>query len=632
MPPLPGGSGWLFVEVSGDTQGDVSAAAARVVVDGDPVDSMIVTDPAHATALWRIREDGAGLASRTPAGQPAHAGWEDAAVPPARLGDYLRDFDALLEQYGLSGFPYGHFGDGCIHVRLDFPLTKPGGTTSFRAFLLDAADLVSHYGGSMSGEHGDGRARSELLPKMYSPMAIQLFENVKAIFDPANILNPGVLVNPRPLDHDIRIAHARPLTKALALAYHDDGGDFSSAVHRCTGVGKCRADTAKAGGVMCPSYLATRDEKDSTRGRARVLQEMVSGALVSGGWRSPEVRDALDLCLSCKGCAGDRPTGVDMAAYKSEVTYQSYRHRLRPRSHYALGWLPAWARMAAKAPRLANRAMAAPGVGSLGKWAAGVHQQRSLPSFAPSTFRQWHYRHRSSQPTGRPVLLWVDTFTDYFTPEIGISAVRVLEKAGYAVAIPSKPVCCGLTWISTGQLDTARRVLRRSLSILNESADPDTPVLGLEPSCTAVLRHDSVDLISSPEARLLANRAVTLAELLTRTAGWSPPGLSGESVVAQPHCHHAAVLGWDADASLLQRAGATVTRVGGCCGLAGNWGVERDHHDVSVAIARQTLLPAVLDAPAGTRVLADGFSCRTQLADLAQTPAMHLAQLLDRDS
>ncbi len=624
VPALPRGQAWLFAEVAGETQAQAGDGAQRLIADAGALDALVVTG-APARALWRIREDGAGLGSRTPADAPAWPGWEDSAVPPRQLGAYLREFGALMASHGLDGLTYGHFGDGCVHVRIDFPFaTAPD---RYRPFAVAAAQLAGSYGGSMSGEHGDGRARSELLPYMYSPDAIELMAAVKAIFDPGRVFNPGVLVDPAPIDADLRLPQARPLRTGLGFAYPHDDGDLSTAVHRCVGVGKCRADTTASGGVMCPSFLATRDEKDSTRGRARVLQELANGTLVKG-FASAELAQALDLCLSCKGCSSDCPAGVDMATYKAEVLYQRYRHRLRPRAHYALGWLPRWAALAARAPGLANAALRPAAVAALAKRLAGIDARRPLPRFAPATFRQW-FGPRPVRASGSPVLLWVDTFTDHFTPEVGRAAVRVLEAAGYSVQVTRAPVCCGLTWISTGQLDGARRQLRRTLRALAPAVRAGTPIVGLEPSCTAVLRGELTGLLpGDPRAAAVRAGTRTLAELLAQTPGWSPPDLSGVRAVAQPHCHQHAVMGWHADSALLAGAGAQVRAVGGCCGLAGNFGVEAGHYDVSVAVAQTALLPAVRDAPPGTVVLADGFSCRTQLEQLGQVPGLHLAQLL----
>jgi FAD/FMN-containing dehydrogenase/Fe-S oxidoreductase len=631
VPALPRGESWLFAETAGDTEAEARAVAQRLIADAGSLDALVVTG-APARALWRVREDGAGLGSRTPAGAPAWPGWEDAAVPPRHLGSYLRDFAALMTGHGLDGLSYGHFGDGCVHIRIDFPFsTAP---ERYRRFVTAAAQLVGKYGGSMSGEHGDGRARSELLPAMYTPEAINVMAAVKAIFDPGNLLNPGVLVDPAPLDADLRVPQARPLSRPpghrLGFAYPHDGGDLSAAVHRCVGVGKCRADTTATGGVMCPSWLATRDEKDSTRGRARVLQELANGTLVRG-FAAAEVAESLDLCLSCKGCSSDCPAGVDMATYKAEVLYQRYRRRPRPPAHYSLGWLPRWARLASRAPGLANAVLRAPGLAGLAKRTGGIDPRRPLPRFAPQTFRAW-FAARPGTRQGTPVLLWVDTFTDYFTPEVGRAAVRVLEAAGYAVDIPAESVCCGLTWISTGQLDGARRQLRRTLAALDPAVQAGTPVIGLEPSCTAVLRGDITELLpDDPRARQVRAVTRTLAELLAGDERWVPPDLAGVRAVAQPHCHHHAVMGWHADSALLARAGADVTAVGGCCGLAGNFGVERGHYDISLAVAETALLPAVRaarEADGDAVVLADGFSCRTQLDQLAGVSGVHLAQLL----
>ena len=627
VPALPGGQAWLFVETAGDTEAEARAAADRVVADADCLDALVVTG-SPARALWRVREDGAGLGGRTPAGAPAWPGWEDSAVPPQHLGAYLRDFGELMREHGLDGLGYGHFGDGCVHIRIDFPLAaRPD---RYREFVVAAAKLAGKYGGSMSGEHGDGRARGELLRYMYSPEAIATFAAVKAIFDPGNVFNPGVLVDPAPLDADLRVPQARPLRGRLGFAYPHDGGDLSTAVHRCTGVGKCRADSIASGGVMCPSYLATRDEKDSTRGRARVLQELANGALVKG-FRSAEVAQSLDLCLSCKGCSSDCPAGVDMATYKAEALYQRYRRRPRPPAHYALGWLPRWAALASHAPGLANAVLGQAALAAVAKRLAGIDARRPLPRFAPRSFRRWFAEWSARHPArpGAPVLLWVDTFTDHFTPEVGQAAVRVLEAAGYSVRITPEPVCCGLTWISTGQLDGARRQLRRSLNALDATVMAGIPVVGLEPSCTAVLRADMAELLpGDPRARRVGAATRTLAELLTETGTWEPPDLTGVSAVAQPHCHHHAVMGWHTDSALLARSGAQVDAVGGCCGLAGNFGVERGHYDLSRAVAETALLPAVRKAADDAVVLADGFSCRTQLDQLGGGRGIHLAELL----
>jgi FAD/FMN-containing dehydrogenase/Fe-S oxidoreductase len=636
VPQLPPGGGWLMVEMGGTSPADALDRARAMAADAGTSAARVVPAGPEAASMWRIREDGAGLAGRTPAGAQAWPGWEDAAVPPQRLGAYLREFEALMASYGVDGLPYGHFGDGCVHVRIDVPLESTSTVGNFRDFMTDAARLVASHGGSLSGEHGDGRARSELLPLMYSPQALDAFAAFKHLLDPRGLLNPGVLVRPRPIDADLRRPHALPLARAGGFSYPHDGGDFTTAVHRCVGVGKCRADTSAAGGFMCPSYLATRDEKDSTRGRARVLQEMANGTLVSGGWRSPEVHEVLDLCLSCKACSSDCPAGVDMAQYKSEVLHRTYRRRLRPMSHYALGWLPRWARLAGIAPRAVNALLRNRILAKLVLAAGGMDTRRSIPAFAPTPFR------RSSRPAGtgdasgdRPkVLLWTDSFSDAFAPGVPQAAITVLEDAGYQVLLPDRGACCGLTWISTGQLDGARRRLTGLLEVLGPYAAGGIPIVGLEPSCTAVLRSDLLDLLpDDPRAVAVAGVTRTLAELLTAPApvgpaGWSPPSLAGVPVVAQPHCHQHSVMGYDADRALLRAAGAELTTLAGCCGLAGNFGMEKGHYEVSVAVAERALLPALRDADPGTVFLADGFSCRTQADQLAGVQGTHLAELL----
>jgi FAD/FMN-containing dehydrogenase/Fe-S oxidoreductase len=636
VPELPAGAAWLFAEVGGADQADAIAAAERLAGAGDALGTMVAPAGPTAARLWAIREDGAGLGGRTPSGEPAWPGWEDAAVPPAVLGPYLRDFEQLMAQHRIDGLLYGHFGDGCVHVRLDLPVAEHN--RRLREFLTEAATLVAGYGGSLSGEHGDGRARSELLPLMYSPQAIEAFTGFKRLLDPDGILNPGVVVDADPVDSYLRMAEARPLRTVGGFALHADGGDFTQAVHRCVGIGKCRADT---GGFMCPSYLATRDEKDSTRGRARVLQELANGSLVRGGWKSPEVHEALDLCLSCKACARDCPASIDMASYRAEVLHETYRRRLRPASHYALGWLPRWTALASRAPMLANRLAQLPGAASLAKRLAGIDARRELPAFAPraldpSALRRHTQRPAAPRPAVRPrhtqVVVWADTFTRAFTPTVAERAVAVLVEAGFEVVVPQESACCGLTWISTGQLDGARKRLRATLDVLAPYAEAGMTIVGLEPSCTAVLRSDLVELLDhDPRAEAVAAATHTLAETLVTASpdlAWLAGRLDGVHLIAQPHCHHYAVMGYDADLKVLKAAGAEVTTLSGCCGLAGNFGMEQGHYDVSVAVAEHALLPALRDAPAGAILLADGFSCRTQADQLADWPAQHLAELL----
>jgi FAD/FMN-containing dehydrogenase/Fe-S oxidoreductase len=628
VPDLPEGAAWLFAEVAGTDPGEAAAAGRALARVSGALDSIVVPAGPVAARLWGIREDGAGLGGRTPAGAPAWPAWEDAAVPPTVLGPYLRDFERLLVEHHLDGLLYGHFGDGCVHVRIDLPLADH--PDRLRPFLLDAAHLVAGYGGSLSGEHGDGRARSELLPIMYSRAALASFAAFKQLLDPGGALNPGVIVDPRPLDADLRRPAAAALRTVGGFALTADDGDFTTAVHRCVGLGKCRADTRDSGGFMCPSYLATRDEKDSTRGRARVLQELANGTLVDGGWAAPEVHEALDLCLSCKACARDCPASVDMASYRAEVLHHTYKGRRRPNSHYALGWLPRWARLAARAPGTVNAALQLAPIGWAAKRIAGIDTRRPIPEFARRRAVLPAPAGRPGPPVGR-VVLWVDTFTRAFSPDIAAKATALLGEAGYDVAVAERDGCCGLTWITTGQLDGARRRLRATVELLAPWVEDGRLIVGLEPSCTAVLRGDLEELLpGDARAAAVAGATRTVAEAVRATGdlSWLAGRLEGIPVIAQPHCHHHAVMGYDADLAVLQAAGAEVRALAGCCGLAGNFGMEKGHYDVSVAVAEQTLLPALRDAAADTVLLADGFSCRTQADQLAGWPARHLAELL----
>ncbi|RYE75715.1 MAG: FAD-binding oxidoreductase, partial [Myxococcales bacterium] len=430
-------------------------------------------------------------------------------------------------------------------------------------FVEDGADLAASYGGSMSGEHGDGRARSELLTRMYSPEALSLMSQAKQLLDPDNLLNPGVLVDPEPLDANIRLArpHVSPLPM---LRFTHDDGSFDQAVHRCTGVGKCLADNTATGGVMCPSFTASRDEKDSTRGRARVLQDVATGLL---SVNDPAVDDAMDLCLSCKGCSTDCPTGMDMATYKSEVLHRKYKRKLRPRSHYALGQLPRWARMTP--PKLANKALGSKVLGRVMKKAAGVDRRRSIPAFSETPLVKGGER--------PDVWIWADSFTDAFNTDVGRAAVALLDSLGLKAAFIDESACCGLTWITTGQLTAAQKIVARTVATLHPYVTSGTPVIGLEPSCLAALREDAPQLVADPRAVEVSAGIRTLAEFLTDQR-YTPPDLTGTTIVAQPHCHHHSVLGWRVDEALLKQTGATLVRMGGCCGLAGNFGVEEGHY------------------------------------------------------
>jgi FAD/FMN-containing dehydrogenase/Fe-S oxidoreductase len=608
---LPDAGAYLFVEFGGSTPAEAESRARAL-------GGLTLTETADQARLWRVRADGAGIATRDTTGGEAWPGWEDAAVPPERLPSYLREFRALLRRYGLRGVNYGHFGEGCIHVRISFDLLSPRGVSVFRSFLEDAADTVVAHGGSLSGEHGDGRARSELLARMYSPRVLESFAAFKRAWDPDGVLNPGVVIDPEPLDAGLRYAGLTDLP-APVLRYPEDGGDLHRALRRCVGVGKCRSDV---GAVMCPSWLVTGEEKHSTRGRARLLQEIAGGTAVPDGWRSRDAAEALDLCLSCKGCSADCPVGVDMATYKAEFLYHHHRHRLRPRAHYSMGWLPLTSRLASRAPALVNAVSGS----RLVKWLGGIDPARPVPAFR----RTFTSSYRSPAPMDADVLLWPDTFNDHFSPAVLHSGARVLAAAGLAAGLPREGVCCGLTWFSTGQLGMARRVLSRTERLLSPAVRAGTPLVVLEPSCATMLRADARAVLGdTPFTAYLTQHVLTLAEALERLAPqWTPPVVD-RPAVGQVHCHQSSVLGFDADARLMSRAGIDPAgMVRSCCGLAGNFGFERGHHDVSRAVADRVLLPAVAGAPDGSVLLADGFSCRTQLAHLAGREGLHLAEVL----
>lgn len=680
VPDLPQGSGWLLCEVGGEgVDEDAALQRARQLADASGASGeavMIYPPGADAAALWRIRADGAGLGGRTPRGDQAWPGWEDAAVPPDNLAAYLQDFQKLLEKFGLDGLLYGHFGDGCVHVRLNMPLGSASGLGKSREFLFAAAELVGKYGGSISGEHGDGRARSELLPKMYSSRAVDLFAQVKTLFDPENLMNPGVLTGPAGPDGvevNVRRTQAHALkARPEGFAFSEDAGSLTDAFHRCTGVGKCRADNSGAGGFMCPSFQASRREQDATRARARILQEATNGGLIHG-LSDPEIWQVLDLCLACKACSADCPAGVDMAKWRSETLFRRYQGKLRPASHYALGWLPRWLRLMARIPgaaQLANLGTKIPLLSKLALKLLHLDTERALPLFATHSLES-QYPNRQLWPkaseispwgqgffgksgviadkenadkagkrtrqaalsASKPVVIWADSFSRGLDQRGVKAAIQLLSRAGWQVFLAPPDACCGLTWITTGQLKGARRHLERLLERLGPLAANGIPIVGIEPSCTAVLRDDLLELLpADPRALMVREATFTLAEFITTNCpDLRLPDLTGVKVVAQPHCHHYSVMGWEADRALIEKTGANLVELQGCCGMAGNFGMEASHRQMSLAVAEHALLPQ-LKANPDAIFLADGFSCRTQAETLAGRGGIHLAQLLSAPS
>ncbi len=630
---LPPGRGWLLVEMAGDSADEAAARTDALVArlgrlaGGAPAVRRF-DDPRLARTVWKTREAALGATAMAPGRPPAWEGWEDAAVPPERLGSYLRRLMALLDEYGYHTNLYGHFGEGCVHTRIDFDLESAAGIGRFREFVERAAHLVVEHGGSLSGEHGDGQARAELLPILFGERLTGAFREFKAIWDPAGRMNPGKVVDPHRLDEDLRLgADYRPWRPRTVFAYPEDDGDLSRAALRCVGVGACRRES---GGTMCPSYRATGEELHSTRGRARLLFEMLRGDVVRDGWRSREVRAALDLCLACKACRAECPALVDMATYKAEFLHHHYRRRLRPAAAYALGLSPYWLRLASRAPRLANALLAAPALGAAARAAAGIAPGRALPRLARRRFRRlWR---PGAEAGGERVLLWPDTFNDRFRPATALAAGRVLERSGYRVELPPDGLCCGRPFYDFGFLGAARRHLRRILAALADEIAAGTLVVGVEPSCVAVFRDELPNLFpDDPAARALSRQVLTLAEALARP-GHAPPLAPLEvDAVLQGHCHHQAVMGMGPDRALLDRAGVRVVADDhGCCGMAGAFGFQRRHAEVSRAIGERALLPRVRATGPEALVIADGFSCREQIEQGTGRRPLHLAEVLLR--
>jgi len=632
---FPPGGGFLLLEFGGETKHESDAAAHKLMSalkrKSDAPSMKLFDDPKEEKRVWHVRESGLGATAHVPGEKENWEGWEDAAVPPHRLGAYLRDFQKLLNRFNYVGCLYGHFGQGCVHTRLDFDLKTAPGVKTFRSFIEQAADLVVKYGGSLSGEHGDGQSRAELLPKMFGPELVQAFNEFKAIWDPDWKMNPGKVVQPYRLDENLRYgANYRPEEPKTHFKFPGDGFSFARAMERCVGVGKCRREDA---GTMCPSYMVTREEMHSTRGRARLLFEMLRGDVIHTGWRSKGVKEALDLCLACKGCKGECPVHVDMATYKAEFLSHYYKRRLRPRHAYAFGLIHKWASLASHIPRLANWLGQTAPFSTILKFGAGIAPERQVPQFARETFTDW-FKNRSKGislgSNGKPVLLWVDTFNNYFHPQIARATVEVLEDAGFEVQVPRHKMCCGRPLYDYGMLDTAERWLRNILRNLRDEISQGIPMIVLEPSCCAVFREELTNLLpNDPDAQRLRQQTFALSEFIAKRAQDYPRNQLNRPALVHGHCHHHAILGFDCEEEILRRLGLEYELPdSGCCGMAGAFGFEKDHYDVSVKCGERVLLPAVRKISEETLIITNGFSCHEQILQLSGRQALHLAQVL----
>ena len=629
---IPAG-GWLYCEVGGDTLEEAKALADTVAASVETVDTIVVSDPQEMRELWRIREASAGVVTRLPDGGEAWPNWEDSAVPPENLADYLRDLYALMDKYSLRGIPFGHFGEGCVHVRISFDFGSQEGIEIFHKFMNEAAELVSSYGGSLSGEHGDGRARSALLDRMYSEEMRGLFKQFKDIMDPDGLFNPGVLVDPDEVTDGLRMAPGQRTFELTPVhKFSHDKGSMVNAVNRCVGVSACRSEENS----MCPSFQITGDEVHSTRGRARLLSEMFRGESVADGYQSEEVLEALDLCLSCKACASECPVNVDMATYKSEFLHKHYQGKIRPMAHYMMGWLPLLGHIAHKIPllpRVIDLSMRTPGLKTLIATIGGLDTSRPLIRFAPTSLRKWHKK-RSSIAATKTVVLWPDSFNASLDTSPATAAVEVLEELGYNVEIPQEFVCCGLTWHSTGQLDMTQRVLKQTAKVMQPYLDRGLTVIGIEPSCTVMLTGEATELSDDPAITQLANATVSFAEFVAPLikekvdAGDIKP--ANISALTQVHCHEKSLGDPQHSAMLLDALGVSQSDIEtGCCGLAGNWGFEKGHAEMSMALGERELFPKVRKAEQNNHaVIADGFSCRTHIDQGTGVAPQHIAEIV----
>lgn len=632
---LPEGKGWLVVEFGAGSieEAEQQARAAMSALEGSGAPSMrLFVDESEQQKVWDVREAGLGATAFVPGEPLTWEGWEDSAVPPERVGGYLRDLCQLYQKYQYRSALYGHFGQGCIHCRVNFDLMSDMGIRKWRSFMEEATDLVTSYGGSISGEHGDGQSKAEFLYKMFGSELIDAFREFKTIWDPDWKMNPGKIVDPYRIDENLRLGpDYHPWEPRTYFKFPDDHGSFAHAALRCVGVGKCRRENSEGmQDTMCPSYMVTREEMHSTRGRTHLLWEMLHGDVIQDGWHDEHIKEALDLCLACKGCKGDCPVNVDMATYKAEFLAHYWEGRIRPVHAYAFGWIDKWARLASIAPGFANLFTQLPGLRDLAKMVVGVPRQRQIPAFAPQTFKSW-FRTRERRPrSGSKVLLWADTFNNYFMPETAQAAVEVLEHAGCEVEILNQHLCCGRPLYDYGFLDMAKSYLLRSLTALGPHMHANTPVVVLEPSCCSVFRDEMHNLFpESAEAKRVAENTFTLSEFLeNKLPGYRPPKVNRNAII-QGHCHHKAVMRMKDEKSLMKKAQLDHRVLeSGCCGMAGAFGYERDKYDVSVACGERSLLPEVRKAPVSTIIVADGFSCKEQIAQETERHALHLAEVL----
>jgi FAD/FMN-containing dehydrogenase/Fe-S oxidoreductase len=629
---LPEGRGFLLCEFGADSAEEADAIAEKFHQAGLSFGKSCTVrrySDEEAKRIWHVRESALGASVFVPGEKHGWEGWEDSAVPPEQLGSYLRTLYQLLDRYQYKTPMYGHFGQGCVHLRIDFDLETADGIRKYHEFIDQAADIVLAHGGSLSGEHGDGQSRGSLLPKMYGPELMKAFQEFKALWDPTNGMNPGKMIDPvgvyLPVDNLRLGAGYQPKQVKTWFQYPDPGG-FGESTLRCVGVGACRKEDH---GTMCPSYMATREEKHSTRGRAHLLWEMLQGRVVTGGWRNEEVKEALDLCLSCKACKTECPVNVDMATWKAEFLGHHYESRNHPLQHYLFGFMDRWAHLATIAPGLANLPMKTPGIRSLVKTIAGVAPQRELPQFADKSF-QSRNRKRSTGG-GPPVMLWPDTWNNYFHPQVLESAQEVLAAAGFEVQTPTGHICCGRPLYDFGFLDQARKYLEQVMERLGPQIDSGMSFVVLEPSCASVFRDELTSLFPSNErAQRLAKQTFLLSEFVARHApGYRPLQLTGRQIVLHGHCHHKALMGMQDEVALLQATSANVTMLdSGCCGMAGPFGFEKDKFTVSQALGERVLMPAVRAATPETILVSDGFSCREQIRQNSPRHALHLAEVL----